>query len=102
VSLFVKEFVQRKVAEQNRKPGGKKKKKVGAADGAPAAGGAAASSGGSGVSAAAMGLVNAAVGDSEWAKIPKKAGAKKKKPAKLDAGQLGFPSNPMALLDTDE
>jgi hypothetical protein len=52
VSSFVSEFVKRKLAEKNRKPGGKKKK------GAAAAAVAAAPQP-SGVSAAAVGLVHA-------------------------------------------
>lgn len=96
--------MQRKVAEQNRKPGGKKKKKGGSVGGADAAGaGAAAGGSGGGVNAVGLGLVNAAAGDSDWAKIPKKAGAKKKKPQKLDASQLGFTSKfDMALLEADD
>lgn len=75
------------MAEQNRKPGGKKKKggNAAAAVAAPAANS-------SGVSAAAVGLVHAGSGSDSWSKIPKKAGSKKKKGAKLDPSMLGFTS----------
>jgi hypothetical protein len=52
VSTFVSEFVKRKLAEQNRKPGGKKKK------GAAAAAAPAAAPVASGVSAASVGLMS--------------------------------------------
>uniref|UniRef100_A0A383W0N6 GYF domain-containing protein n=1 Tax=Tetradesmus obliquus TaxID=3088 RepID=A0A383W0N6_TETOB len=87
VSTFVSEFVKRKLAEQNRKPGGKKKKGAAAAAAVPAA--AAASSG---VSAAGVGMINTATSDS-WSKIPKKPGKKGKKGTKLDAAALGFTSS---------
>jgi len=92
--------VQRKVAEQNRKPGGKKKKKPAGGSASEPAPMAPATSGG--VSAAGMGLVNAAAGDGDWAKIPKKAGAKKKKP-QLPDSNLGFTSKfGMALLEEED
>jgi hypothetical protein len=57
------------------------------------------------VSAAGLGLVNAGGGgDSDWAKIPKKPGAKKKKPAKPDTG-LGLTGGvkfDSSLLDADD
>jgi hypothetical protein len=55
VSGFVAEFVKRKLAEKNRKPGGKKKKGAAAA----AAAAAVMAPQPSGVSAAAVGLVQA-------------------------------------------
>ncbi len=94
--------MQRKVAEQNRKPGGKKKKKAGAAPGDAAAPAAASSSG---IHAAGMGLVNTNAGDGDWAKIPKKPGTKNKKAVNpADAGKLGFTSKfeGMALLEDSD
>ena len=58
MSSFVAEFVKRKLAEKNRKPGGKKKKGA-----AAAAAAAAAVPQSSGVSAAAVGLVSAGARD---------------------------------------
>ncbi|KAF8061160.1 VAMP713 [Scenedesmus sp. PABB004] len=72
VSTFVSEFVKRKVAEQSRKPGGGKKKRGGGGGGAAAAPAPAAQP--AGVSAAAVGLVNAGPGAEAWSRIPKKAG----------------------------
>jgi len=60
VSQFVAEFVKRKLAERNRKPGGKKKK--GAAAAATAAAAVPAAPQTSGVSAAAVGMVHAGEG----------------------------------------
>jgi hypothetical protein len=59
VSSFVAEFVKRKLAEKNRKPGGKKKKGAAAAAAAAAAAGGGAAVAQPGVSAAAVGMVNA-------------------------------------------
>jgi hypothetical protein len=56
VSTFVSEFVKRKLAEQNRKPGGKKKKGGTAAAAAAAVPAAVPAS--SGVSAAGVGMIN--------------------------------------------
>lgn len=107
VSTFVKEFIQRKSAEQNRKAGGKKKKKAGAAAAPSSDAGAAAPvyATPAGVSAAGLGLVNAASGDSEWARIPKKAGAKKKKAPGSGGGSGAGGSKFVgmdALLDADD
>lgn len=100
VSTFVSEFVKRKVAEQNRKPGGKKKKGGNAAAAAAAAPAAAAAGG---VTAAAVGLVHAGAANETWNKIPKKAGGKKKKGAKMDPSMLGFTSKlDLELLQEDE
>jgi Na+-transporting methylmalonyl-CoA/oxaloacetate decarboxylase gamma subunit len=107
VSTFVSEFVKRKVAEQNRKPGGKKKKggAAAAAATAGAAGMATLAAAAGGVTMGGVGLVSATnVSSDAWSKIPKKPGKKgKKSGTKLDPSQLGFTSKlDVELLQGDD
>jgi hypothetical protein len=83
VSTFVSEFVKRKLAEQNRKPGGKKKK------GSAAAAVPAAAPVASGVSAASVGLMSSGEADQLLTSFATYQGSSLPFPARSRLHELG-------------